>query len=170
MSSLTTKSPAPAKKTKPIPDGFTSVTPHLICKGAAKAIDFYTKAFGATEIYRMPMPDGTTLMHAMIQIGNSFIMLADEFPDYGCFGPSHYNGTGVVIHLYVNDTDAFFNKAVKAGATSLMPPTDMFWGDRYGKLKDPFGHEWSIATHIEDLSPDEMAKRGAAAMSQGSCQ
>lgn len=152
---------------KPIPEGFTSVTPHLIIKDAAKAIDFYKKAFGAEEICRMPGPDGKTVMHAEIKIGNSHVMLADEFPEYGCVGPQTLKGSSVTIHLYVNDADKVYNQAVAAGAKSTMPPTDMFWGDRYGKLEDPFGHNWSVATHIEDVSPEECAKRAAKAFAGG---
>lgn len=146
---------------KPVPDGFHTVTPHLVIKGAAKAIDFYKKAFGAEEISRMPGPDGDSVMHAMIRIGNSFIMLADEFPDWKCLGPQSIGGTPVVIHLYVDDADATFKQAVDAGATATMPVDNTFWGDRYGKVTDPFGHEWSIATHVEDVSPREMQKRAA---------
>ncbi len=152
---------------KPIPEGFSSVTPHLIIKDAAKAIDFYKKAFGAEEICRMPGPDGKTVMHAEIKIGNSHVMLADEFPEYGCVGPQTLKGSSVTIHLYVNDADKVYNQAVAAGAKATMPPTDMFWGDRYGKLEDPFGHNWSVATHIEDVSPEECAKRAAKAFAGG---
>jgi len=146
---------------KPIPDGFHSVTPHITVKGAADAIEFYKKAFGAQEMSRMPGPDGQTLMHAMICIGDSFIMLNDEFPDWNCHGPSTIGGTAVTINLYVEDTDAVFKQAVNAGATPKMEPEDMFWGDRYAELTDPFGHEWAIATHVEDLTPEEIQKRAA---------
>jgi len=152
---------------RPVPEGFYTVTPHLICKGAGQAIDFYKKAFGAEELMRMPGPDGKSVMHAEFKIGNSHIMIADEFPDYGCFGPETLKGSPVTIHLYVNDVDSVFNQAVKAGATVKMPITDMFWGDRYGKLQDPFGHHWSIATHKEDVSPQECAKRAAAQFGGG---
>ncbi len=152
-----------AGKVRPIPEGFHTVTPHLIIKGAAKAVEFYKKAFGAEEIMCMPGPGGS-VMHAEIKIGNSIIFLADEFPDWGCLSPATLNGSPVTIHLYVEDCDAAFNKATQAGAEALMPPSDMFWGDRYGKLKDPFGHQWSIATHTEDVSPEECAKRCAESM------
>jgi uncharacterized glyoxalase superfamily protein PhnB len=134
-----------------------SVTPHLVCAGAAQAIEFYKKAFGATEEGRMPGPDGK-LMHAMIRIGNSAIMLADEMPEWGSLGPKALKGSPVTIHLYVDDADAFAKRAAAAGAKITMPVADQFWGDRYGKLEDPFGHHWSVGTHVRDVSPDEMQK------------
>jgi uncharacterized glyoxalase superfamily protein PhnB len=134
-----------------------SVTPHLVCAGAAQAIEFYKKAFGATEEGRMPGPDGK-LMHAMIRIGDSAIMLADEMPEWGSLGPKALKGSPVTIHLYVDDADAFAQRAVAAGAKITMPVADQFWGDRYGKLEDPFGHHWSVGTHVRDVSPDEMQK------------
>jgi uncharacterized glyoxalase superfamily protein PhnB len=133
-----------------------TVTPHLICAGAADAIEFYKKAFGAEEISRLPMPDGK-LGHAMIRIGDSVIMLADEFPQWQSLSPMTLKGTPVTIHLYVTDADAQFGRAVAAGAQVRMPLADMFWGDRYGVLEDPFGHHWSVATHIRDVAPEEMA-------------
>lgn len=139
----------------PIPEGFRTVTPHLVCAGASEAIDFYKKAFGATEVTRMPGPDGK-LMHAQIKIGDSTIMLVDEFPGFGCVGPKVLKGSSVTIHLYVKDSDASFKQAVDAGATVKMPIADMFWGDRYGVVEDPFGHIWSIATHKRDLTPEQM--------------
>jgi PhnB protein len=148
---------------KPIPEGMHSITPHLICAGAADAIEFYKKAFGAIEMGRMPGPGGK-LMHAMIKIGDSAVMLVDEVPEWGNKGPKALNGTPVTIHLYVPDADATFNTAVAAGATAKMPLADMFWGDRYGVLIDPFGHSWSIATHIKDMTPEEMAQATKAAM------
>ncbi len=154
----------------PIPEGFTSITPHIICKDAAKAIDFYSKAFGAKEICRMPMPDGKTVGHCEMQFGNARVMLADEFPDMGCVSPQSIGGTPVTIHLYVDDVDAAFKQATDAGCEVAMPVTDMFWGDRYGKLTDPFGHHWSIATHTEDLSPEEIGKRAAEEFSKPTCQ
>src|SRR5258707_13190235 len=150
---------------KPIPDGYTTVTPYLVIRGAAKAIDFYTKAFGAEEVCRMPMPDGK-LMHVELKIGNSFVFLADEFPGMGNPSPQGLGGSPVGIHLYVTDCDKVFNQAVAAGATPTMPPMDMFWGDRFGKLTDPFGHVWSVATHKEDVPPEEMGKRAEAAMAR----
>lgn len=158
-----------SKAAKAIPDGYTTVTAYMRIKGAANAIEFYKKAFGATERGRMPMPDGR-VAHAEIQIGNSLVMISDEFPEMGVFGPGP-QGPAVGLHLYVEDCDAAYARAVAAGATTTMPPTDMFWGDRFGKLKDPFGHEWSIATHKEDMSPEEMARRGQEAMSKmGDCK
>jgi PhnB protein len=146
-------------KTKPIPEGFHTLTPHLVVKGASQAIEFYKKAFGAKENSRNPGPDGNSIMHADLTIGNSHLFLVDEFPDWNCVGPQTVGGTPVAIHIYVDDVDKVFNQAVAAGAQVKMPLTEMFWGDRYGKLIDPFGHEWSLATHIEDVSPEEMMKR-----------
>jgi len=155
---------------KAIPDGYHSVTPHLVTKGAPEAIEFYKKAFGATEVCRMPMPgeDGQMKVgHAELQLGDSKLFLADEFPGYGSVGP---NGSSpVTIHLYVEDVDATFKQAVDAGAKEVMPPADMFWGDRYGKLVDPFGHHWSIATHQEDPTPEQMQERMAEAFKGQPC-
>jgi uncharacterized glyoxalase superfamily protein PhnB len=139
------------------PKGFSSVTPHLVIKDCANAIDFYKKALGAQEIYQSRMPDGK-IMHAMIQIGNSIIMLADEFPAMGAVGPNTLGGTSTTLHIYTDDADKLFNQAVSVGATPVMPIADMFWGDRYGQIKDPYGHSWAIATHIRDVSPEEMEK------------
>jgi uncharacterized glyoxalase superfamily protein PhnB len=132
-----------------------TVTPHLICAGAADAIEFYKKAFGAVETARLPGPQGK-IMHAMLRIGDSALMLVDEMPEWGALGPKALKGSRVTIHLYVDDVDAFAARAVKAGAKITMPVEDMFWGDRYGKLEDPFGHHWSLATHLRDVSPEEM--------------
>ena len=151
-----------AKPGKPVPDGFHTVTPHLTMKNAGEAIEFYKKAFGAEEIARMPGPGGS-VMHAEIRIGDSPIMLNDEFPEHGARGPKTIGGTPVSIHLYVNDVDAAFDRAVKAGAKVTMPIADMFWGDRFAKLEDPFGHQWSLATHKEDVTPEECAQRAKAA-------
>jgi len=148
-----------AGKVKPIPDGYHSVTPYLIVRGGAEAIEFYKKAFGAEERFRMPGPGGK-VMHAEIQIGDSVVMLGDEWPEMGVKSPHSLGGPGVSVMLYVTDVDASFKQATAAGAKAKQPPTDMFWGDRYGKLTDPFGHEWGIATHIEDVAPDEMERRG----------
>ncbi|MES2661462.1 MAG: VOC family protein [Verrucomicrobiota bacterium] len=144
-------------KVDPVPNGMHTVTPHIICAGAADAIEFYKKAFGAVEICRMPMPDGK-IMHAGITIGDSMIMLVDEMPDWNCLGPNSRGGSSVTIHLQVPNVDEFFEQAVKAGATVKMPLDNMFWGDRYGIVLDPFGHCWSIATHVRDVSPEEMMK------------
>lgn len=143
--------------TNPIPEGMHTVTPHLICAGAADAIEFYKKAFDATEKTRLPGANGK-LMHASIQIGNSTVMLTDEAPQWGTLGPKALKGSPVAIHLYVDDVDAFAARAVAAGAKMTMPVADMFWGDRYGQLEDPFGHRWSVATHIRTMSPEEMRK------------
>lgn len=147
-----------SKATKRTPDGFHSVTPHLVVKGARDAIAFYEKAFGAEDAECMPMPgDPDKVMHAQMRIGSSMIMLADEFA--GCStGPDGSGMTPVTLHLYVEDADAVFDRAVAAGAKVAMPLADMFWGDRYGQLVDPFGHRWSIATHMHDYTPEEMAK------------
>lgn len=140
---------------KPIPEGMHTVTPHLVCAGAASAIEFYKKAFGAVELHRMPGPDGT-LMHAAIRIGDSVVMLVDENPLWGVKGPKTLGGSPVTIHLYVENADAVYDQAIVAGASGAMEVQEMFWGDRYGMVIDPFGHNWSIATHVRDVSPEEM--------------
>jgi uncharacterized glyoxalase superfamily protein PhnB len=142
---------------KHIPEGMPAVTPHLVIAGAAEAIEFYKRAFGATEEFRMPGPDGK-IAHAQIRIGGSPIMLGEEAPAWGALGPKTLGGSPVNIHLYVEDADAMASRAEKAGAKITMPVADMFWGDRYGKLEDPFGHRWSVATHVRDVSPDEMVE------------
>lgn len=154
-----------AQKVKPIPEGYHTLTPYLVIKGADRAIDFYIKAFGATELFRMPGPDGA-VMHAEITIGDSHIMLAEENPEMGAQAPTTLNGTPVGLFLYVENADGVFKKAVDAGASVKMPLTDMFWGDRWGVVVDPFGHQWQIATHMEDLSPEEIAKRAEAFQKQ----
>ena len=154
----------------PIPAGFHTITPHLVIKGAAEAIEFYKRAFGAEELGRMPFPgpDGQVkLGHAALQIGDSRLFLVDEFPEHGATAPTA--SSPVTIHLYVTDADAAFERAVEAGATVTGPLTDMFWGDRYGTLVDPFGHHWSIAEHLEDLTPEQMQERMAAAFSGPPC-
>ena len=143
---------------QPIPAGMHAITPHLVCADAVAAIDFYVRAFGAVELIRMPAPSGK-LMHASIRIGDSVVMLVDEMPDWGALGPLSLKGSPVTLHHYVTDVDAAFAKAVAAGATAAMPVADMFWGDRYGMVVDPFGHKWSLATHIEDLTPEQIAAR-----------
>ncbi len=147
---------------KPIPDGMHSVTPHIVCAGAADAIEFYKKAFGAVELGRLDA-EGGKLMHACIKIGNSPIMLADENPQWGAFGPLALKGTPVTLHVYVEDVDAAFAQAVEAGATVKMPVSDMFWGDRYGIVADPYGHMWSLASHVKDLTPEEIKAAAATA-------
>ena len=140
---------------KPIPDGMHSVTPHIVCADALAAIEFYKKAFGAIDAGKLLAPNGK-LIHGMIRIGDSAVMLAEETPEWGAISPNTLKGTPVTLHLYVDNADTAFERAVAAGATSVMPVADMFWGDRYGVLKDPFGHSWSIAHHVRDMSPEEM--------------
>lgn len=150
---------------KPVPDGMHTLTPHLVCSGAGDAIEFYKKAFGATEVSRLPGPDGK-LMHAMVRIGDSPLMLVDAAPQWGMLGPDALKGSPVTIHLYVEDADAVFERAVAAGAKVTMPLDDAFWGDRYGRLEDPFGHHWSVATHQRDPSAEEI-RDAMAKMSGG---
>ncbi len=152
-----------AAQVKKIPDGYHTATPYLVVGDAARAIDFYKRAFGASELVRMDAPGGK-IGHAELKIGDSMIMLSDEM--MGNRSPQTLGGSPVSIFLYVEDVDSVFNKAIDAGGKSDAPPTDMFWGDRFGKLTDPFGHIWSIATHIEDVAPEEMPKRAKAAMAQ----
>ena len=144
--------------TKSIPDGYHSVTPYLIIKGAADAIDFYKRAFGATELMRMPSPDGR-IGHAEIRIGDSVIMLADEHPEMGYRSPQSLGGAGVSLMVYVDRVDEVFNRAVAGGAKELQSVKNQFYGDRSGTLQDPFGHTWTVATHVEDVPPDEMRRR-----------
>jgi PhnB protein len=156
-----------AKARNPIPEGLYTLTPHLMVKGAAQAIEFYKKAFGAIERSRMPGPNGL-IMHASLKIGNSTLFLGDDFP--GMEGSSHspakVGSTTVVLNLYVEDSDKLFQQAVSAGAKVAMPISDQFWGDRYGQVTDPFGHVWAISTKKEDLTPQEMEERGRQAMAQ----
>jgi PhnB protein len=149
--------------TKAIPEGYSTATPYLIVKGAADAIEFYQRAFGATEMLRMADPQGR-IGHAEIRIGDSVIMLADEHPAMGYRSPRALGGSSVSILLYLEDVDAVFARAVKAGAKALRPVTNQFYGDRSGTLEDPFGHVWTIATHVEDVPPEEMKRRAEAAM------
>ena len=151
---------------KPIREGCHSITPYLMVKDAAEAIEFYKRAFGAQEMERMPGPGGRGVMHAEIRIGDSLVMLSDEFPGAGCTSPQSLGGTTCQMFLYVPDVDSVYQQAISAGATSNMPVSDMFWGDRYGKLSDPFGHQWGLATHKEDVSPQEMKKRADAFFAQ----
>ncbi len=151
------------KPVSPIPEGFHAITPHLVCRDAASAIDFYKRAFGAVEIMRLPGMDGK-LMHASVKIGDSIVMLVDEMPQWGALGPESLKRSPVTIHLSVADADAAFARAVAQGATATMPVAEMFWGDRYGVLRDPFGHSWSIATRVRDMTHDEVLKAGAEAM------
>jgi uncharacterized glyoxalase superfamily protein PhnB len=147
----------PQTRVKPIPDNMHSLTPHLVCAGAAQAIEFYKKSFNAKEEGRLAGPDGK-LMHAMVRIGDSALMLVDEMPAHGALGPKALKGSPVTLHLYVEDADATVAQAVKAGAKVTMPLADMFWGDRYGQLEDPFGHHWSVATHQRDLTSEQITE------------
>jgi len=150
--------------TKPIPDGYRSVNVILTVDDAARAIDFYKQAFGATEISRLPM--GDKIGHAELQIGDTRIMLNDEFPERGNLGPKARGGSPVSLIIYTNDVDSSFKKAIDAGATQTMPVEDQFWGDRMGGLTDPFGHKWSIATHVEDVPPEQFQERMAQSQTQ----
>jgi PhnB protein len=151
---------------QPIPEGYPRVTPYLIVDGASSAIDFYTSVLGATERMRMDAP-GDKVGHAELEIGDSVIMLADESPEMDARGPRTVGGTPVSLYVYVEDVDSVFERAVDAGATALRPVEDRFYGDRTGSFEDPFGHQWNVGTHVEDVPPDEMEKRAAAAMSAG---
>src|SRR5215471_1567558 len=150
---------------KPIPDGYRTVTPYLTVDDAAAAIEFYQRAFGAQEVMRMEGMPGK-IAHAEIKIGDSMVMLSDEMPGSGTRSPQSAGCTTASIFLYVEDVDALFQQAESAGATVEMPPTNMFWGNRFGKVSDPFGHLWSMATHVEDIAPEEMGRRAQEAMAQ----
>ena len=154
-------------KVKAVPDGVHTITPHLVCAGASDAIEFYKKAFGAVEQMRLPGPGGG-LMHAAVRIGDSTLMLVDEMPAWGALGPKALKGSPVTIHLSVPDVDATVAQAVAAGAKLTMPVADMFWGDRYGQLEDPFGHKWSVATHVRDLTPEQIMQEMAKMPPMGS--
>lgn len=156
-------------KVQPIPEGHHTITPHLIVKNGAQAIEFYKKAFGAEERFRMNTPDGS-IGHAQLKIGDSLFMLADEFPQMGALSPESIGGSPVSMYVYVEDVDTIFNQAVSAGASVVNPVMDMFYGDRWGHLKDPFGHFWSIATHKKDLTPDELQKAAEKAFSEMSAK
>jgi uncharacterized glyoxalase superfamily protein PhnB len=165
---MTTKTaPAKSAKRQSLPEGMHSITPHLVCAGAAEAIEFYKKAFGAKQILRLNAPDGK-LMHGNVRIGDSSIMLVDENASCGMVGPKTLKGSPVSIHLQVTDADATFAQAVAAGAKVLMPLTDMFWGDRFGLVEDPFGHHWAIAHRLQDLTPEQM--QAAAIQACPACQ
>lgn len=150
------------------PAEFHSITPSLTIKGAAAAIDFYIKAFGAVERFRLAGDDGI-VMHAEMQFGDSIVMLSDEFPTYGALSPTSIGGMGGSLMFYVGDVDSAHDRAVAAGATSEMPPTTQFWGDRTAYVRDPFGHKWSLATHVEEVAPDEMNRRAAEWAKQMTC-
>ena len=153
---------------KPIPDGMHTITPHLVCKDAAAAIEFYKEAFGAVEVDRLAGPGGK-LMHAMLRIGDSALMLVDEFPEMHALGPTTLGGTAVTLHLSVTDADASFARATRAGATARMPVTEMFWGARYGLVVDPFGHMWSIATQVKELTMDQIRENLKSAPPMDGC-
>ena len=150
-----------ANKVKPIPEGYHNVTPYLVIKGAAAAIDFYKQALGAVEVMRMPQPDGR-VGHAELKFGDSFVMLADEFPEMNIVGPKTLGNTSVALLLYVDDVDKAVERAVSLGATINKPVADQFYGDRTGTIEDPYGHKWTLAVHLEDVSPEEMERRMAA--------
>jgi PhnB protein len=158
-----------ANRVNPIPKGYHSVQPYLTLNDTARAIEFYKRAFGAQEVMRMDGPNGK-IGHAEIKIGDSVVMLTDEMPGMGTRSPQSLGGTTSAVMIYVDNADTVFNQAVAAGAQVEMPLADMFWGDRYGRLKDPFGHSWSVATHIEDVAPAEMSKRMQEAMSKSAAQ
>lgn len=151
---------------EPIPSAYNTVTPHIVVSDAAAAIEFYKAAFGAEEVFRMPGPNGG-VMHAEINVNGSRVMLAEAMPEMGSKSPTDLGGTPVTIHLYVADADAAMQRAVAAGATETMPVEEMFWGDRYGRLLDPFGHNWSVATHVKDLTPEEIHAGMLEAMGGG---
>ncbi len=151
---------------QPIPEGYPRLSPYLCIDGAARAIDFYVDVLGATERMRMAGPDGR-IGHAELELGDSIIMLADEYPDMGILSPTRIGGTAVTLHAYVEDVDAVFDKALAAGAKALRPVENQFYGDRSGQFEDPFGHRWNIATHVEDIDPEEMARRAEEAGAGG---
>jgi PhnB protein len=162
---------AMSKSVQPIPPGHENLIPHLVCNSCSEAIEFYKKAFGAEEVHRMPAPDGRRIMHAAIRIGKSYVFLVDDFPEF-CGGvsssPTALKGTPVTLHHYVENCDAAIKRAQDAGATVAMPAQDMFWGDRYGVVIDPFGHKWSFATHVKDVTPDAMRAAMKDAFAKGS--
>lgn len=151
-----------------LPQGFHTVTPYLRVRDCPAAIEFYKKAFGAVELFRMPGPDGS-IVHAEVRIGDSPVMMSEENPKWNALSPQAIGGTAVGIHLYVQDVDAMFNSAVAAGATVTMPPMDMFYGDRSARVTDPFGHDWTISTHKEDLTPQQLQERAAEAFKKMTC-
>ena len=154
-----------AGKVKAVPEGTHTITAHLIARDGNKAIEFYKKAFGAEVKDVHHSPDGK-VMHAELKIGDSKLLLADEFPEFGSKSPQSLGGSPVVLNIYVEDVDALFNRAVAAGATVTMPLANQFWGDRYGQVVDPFGHHWALGAHIEDVAPDELARRASAVMAE----
>lgn len=155
-----------AETTNGAPTGHPTLTPYLTIKGADAAVAYYCKVFGGSEVFRMTCPQTHKVLHAEVRIGNSLLYVSEEFPEMGAVGPQEGSSSPVTVHMYCADVDATHAAAVAAGATSLMPPADMFWGDRFAKIKDPFGHSWSLATHKEDLSPEEMNTRMVKAMAE----
>lgn len=151
----------------PVPEGFHTLTPHLTVAGALEAIGFYERAFGAELVDKAMMPDGRMVANALLRVGDSVLMLNDEFPGQGCADAKALGGSPVVLHLYVEDVDAAFERATAAGCTVTMPLENVFWGDRYGVVEDPYGHRWSLATHVEDVPPGDMGRRMAEAFAQG---
>ena len=153
----------------PIPQGFHSVTPHMVIKNAGEAMDFYIKALGAVEISRFEMPGMGLLAHGLLKIGDSLVMVADEFPpEFGCpdaFSPATAKGTTIALQIYTEDVDALYQRAIDAGCESIFEPMDAFWGDRYGQVRDPYGHHWAMATHIKDMNAQEIAEAAAAEFS-----
>ncbi len=165
------KDVAVANQVQPVPEGYGTLTLYLTVIDGNAAIDFYTKAFGAEEICRMPGPDGKGVMHAELQFGSSRMMMSQECPGPGpgAKAPETLKGTTITVHMYVPDVDASFDRAMAAGATELMKPADMFWGDRMGKVADPFGHHWTIGTHVKDMTPEEIDKAAAKCFAEGPC-
>jgi uncharacterized glyoxalase superfamily protein PhnB len=151
-----------AEAVKRVPEDFHTITPHLVVRDAVRAVDFYRRAFGAVELFRNLAPDGQRVMHCELLLGDSRFLIHDEFPERGLLSPLGLKGTAVTLHLYVEDVDRIFQQAVDAGAEAVMPVADCFWGDRYGILRDPFGHSWSVASRLEDLSPADLQQRGKA--------
>jgi uncharacterized glyoxalase superfamily protein PhnB len=145
---------------KRVPEDFHTITPHLVVRDAKQAVEFYRRAFGAVELFRNLAPDGQRVMHCELLLGDSRFLVHDEFPERGLLSPLGLNGTAVTLHLYVEDVDRVFQQAVDAGAQAVMPVADCFWGDRYGILRDPSGHSWSVASRLEDLSPQDLQQRG----------
>ncbi|HJS99142.1 MAG TPA: VOC family protein [Terriglobales bacterium] len=152
-------------KTPAIPEGMHTITPHIVLRNAAQAIDFYKTAFGAEELGRNLTPDGK-VMHAMIRIGDSLLMMNDEFPNMGCSSAETLGGTNITLHIQTEDVDSLFDRAVKAGAKVTMPVADQFWGDRYGQVTDPFGQRWSLATRVEQLTPEQVEERAKASFAK----
>jgi PhnB protein len=155
-----------SSQVKRIPEGFHTITPGLVVDGAQKAVEFYKEAFGAEVIDVHTTPDGSKVVHAEVKIGDSRIFINDEYPEMGARGPQALGGTPVSLNLYVEDADAVFNRAVAAGATVIMPLADQFWGDRWGMIADPYGHHWGVATHVKDVSPEEVKKASEAFFSE----